>query len=90
MGACILSFRAGLWVLDPGLLLGHQALHELGPFLLVGLHALAQRQFANLRSVWSGSLAAVAANNPIETFAESGCYAQKDFKCRSDSSALDF
>jgi hypothetical protein len=49
MGACILSFRAGLWVLDPGLLLGHQALHELGPFLLVGLDPFVQQHLTNLR-----------------------------------------
>ena len=30
-----------LWAFAPGLLLGNQALHELGPFLLVGLYALA-------------------------------------------------
>jgi hypothetical protein len=77
-------------VFDPGLLFGDQVLHELGPFLLVGLHALAQRQLANLRSVWSGSLAVVASNNPIETFAEFGRNAQKDFQRRSNFSALDF
>ena len=38
----------------------------------------------------SGSLDAVASNNPIETFAEFGRYAQKDFKCRSNFSPLDF
>ncbi len=31
------AFPARSWVFDPGLLLGDQALHELGPFLLVGL-----------------------------------------------------
>ena len=58
-------------------LLGDQALHELGPFPLVGLHALACQQLADLRSCWSGSLGAVASNNPIETLAESGRHAQK-------------
>ncbi len=76
------------WVFDPGLLLGD--LHELGPFLLIGLHALAYRQPANLHSVWSGSLDAFASNNPIETFAELGRHAQKDFKCRSNFSTLHF
>ena len=32
-----------LCIFDPGLLLGDQALHELGPFLLVGLHAIVER-----------------------------------------------
>jgi hypothetical protein len=35
---------------DPGLLLGDQALYELGPVLLVGLGTLRQEQFANLRN----------------------------------------
>src|ERR1035441_7876654 len=32
-----------LCIFDPGLLLGDQALHELGSFLLVGLHAIVER-----------------------------------------------
>jgi len=32
---------AGSCIFDPSLLLGNQALHELGSFLLVGLEALA-------------------------------------------------
>ena len=35
---------------NPGLLLGDQALHEVGPFLLVGLHTLRREQLANLRN----------------------------------------
>jgi hypothetical protein len=35
---------------DPGLLLGDQALDELGLVLLVGLHSFGQRQFASLRN----------------------------------------
>ena len=81
---------AGSCIFEPSLLLGNQVLHELGTFLLVGLHALRQEQLANLRSVWSGSLAAIASNYPIETFAESGRHAQKDFKRRSDFSPFDF
>jgi hypothetical protein len=34
-------FPVPVMVFDPGLLLGDRALHELGPFPLVGLHALA-------------------------------------------------
>jgi hypothetical protein len=60
---------AGSCIFDPSLLPGDQALHELGPFPLVGLHALACQQLADLRSCWSGSLGAVASNNPIETLA---------------------
>src|ERR1019366_10471184 len=63
---------------------------NLDPSLLVGLHALAWRQLANLRSVWSGSLAAVASDNPIEPLAKLGRHAQKDFKCRSNFSPFDF
>jgi len=33
---------------------------------------------------WSGSLAAVASNNPIQAFAEFGRHAQKDLKSRSN------
>jgi len=36
-------------VFDPGLLLGDQALHELGPFLLVSLDALVQQHLTDLR-----------------------------------------
>ena len=38
-------------VFDPGLLLGDQALHELGPFLLVGFDTFVQQHFADLDSV---------------------------------------
>jgi hypothetical protein len=44
-------FPARSWVFDPGLLLGDQALHELGPFLLVGLDAFVQQHFTDLDSV---------------------------------------
>jgi hypothetical protein len=37
--------------LDPGLLLGDQALHELGPFFLVGLDPFVQQHLADLDSV---------------------------------------
>jgi hypothetical protein len=37
------------WVFDPGLLLGDQALHELGPFPLVGLDTFVQQHLADLR-----------------------------------------
>jgi hypothetical protein len=36
--------------LNPSLLLGDQALHELGPLLLVGLDAFVQQHFADLDS----------------------------------------
>ena len=54
----------GSCIFDPGLLLGNWALHELGPFLLVGRHALAQRQLAN-SAIWSGYLAAIASKETL-------------------------
>ena len=36
--------------LCPQLLLGDQALHEFGSFLLIGLNALVQEHFAHLRN----------------------------------------
>jgi hypothetical protein len=36
-------------IFDPSLLLGNQALHELGPFLLVGLDPFVQQHLADLR-----------------------------------------
>ena len=36
--------------LCPQLLLGDQALHEFGPFLLIGLNALVREHFAHLRN----------------------------------------
>jgi hypothetical protein len=37
--APLLAFPPRSWAFDPGLLLVNQALHELGPCRLVGLHA---------------------------------------------------
>ena len=60
--------RVGSSVLDPSLLLGDQALHELGPFFLVRLHALklsllnferisADQALPSLSLCWAFSLA---------------------------------
>ena len=38
-------------LLHPQLLLGDKALHQLSPFLLIGLDTLIQEHFANLRNV---------------------------------------
>jgi hypothetical protein len=40
---------AGSCIFDPSLLLGDQALHELGPFFLVGLNTFVKEHFADLR-----------------------------------------
>ena len=38
-----------LWVFDPGLLLGDQASHELGPFLPRGFNTFVQEHLDDLR-----------------------------------------
>jgi len=42
MSVLATSFPPRSWAFDPGLLPGDQALHELGPFLLIGLDAFVQ------------------------------------------------
>jgi hypothetical protein len=52
---------AGSCIFDPSLLLGDQALHELGPFFLVSLDTLRQRQSTTRTS---GLATDVAENSP--------------------------